>query len=90
MKALLTLLILLQASTIWTDLLGSVRSALVGQRRIRNAISWARQQSQLGPAALVIACGVDDSLVDINRKLTQWLTAKGVRHIALETPGAHT
>ena len=39
---------------------------------------------------LWIACGVDDSLIDINRKLMQWLTSKGVQHTPVETPGAHT
>jgi enterochelin esterase family protein len=43
-----------------------------------------------GLRLLWIACGVDDSLIDINRKLTQWLTTKGVQHTTLETPGAHT
>jgi enterochelin esterase family protein len=39
---------------------------------------------------LWIACGVDDSLIDINRRLMQWLTSKGVQHTQVETPGAHT
>jgi enterochelin esterase family protein len=39
---------------------------------------------------LWIACGTDDRLIDLNRKLRAWLTSKGVKHEAVETPGAHT
>jgi enterochelin esterase family protein len=39
---------------------------------------------------LWIACGTDDGLIDINRKLHAWLEAKGVKHTMTETPGAHT
>jgi enterochelin esterase family protein len=39
---------------------------------------------------LWIACGMDDFLIDMNRKLREWLTSKGVRHTGVETPGAHT
>lgn len=39
---------------------------------------------------LWIACGTEDRLIDINRKIRAWLTSKGVRHTGLETPGAHT
>jgi enterochelin esterase-like enzyme len=39
---------------------------------------------------LWIACGTEDRLIESNRKLRQWLAAKGVRHEAIETPGAHT
>ena len=39
---------------------------------------------------LWIACGTDDSLIDINRKLRAWLTTKSVKHADIETPGAHT
>jgi enterochelin esterase-like enzyme len=46
----------------------------------------ANQQLRL----LWIACGVDDHLIDLNRKLRAWLEAKGVRKIDVETPGAHT
>jgi len=37
-----------------------------------------------------IACGVDDRLIDLNRKLRAWLEAKGIRKVDVETPGAHT
>jgi enterochelin esterase-like enzyme len=46
----------------------------------------ANQQLKL----LWIACGVDDRLIDLNRKLRAWLEAKGVRKVDVETPGAHT
>ncbi len=39
---------------------------------------------------LWIACGTDDTLIAANRQLREWLTAKGVRHAGVETPGAHT
>lgn len=39
---------------------------------------------------LWIACGTEDSLIEVNRKLRTWLTAKGVQHTDIETPGAHT
>ena len=39
---------------------------------------------------LWIACGTEDRLIDSNRKLRQWLAAKGVHHDAIDTPGAHT
>src|SRR3984893_11654474 len=39
---------------------------------------------------LWIACGTDDRLIDLNRKFRAWLAVKGVRHLDIETPGAHT
>jgi enterochelin esterase family protein len=39
---------------------------------------------------LWISCGTDDRLLDFNRKVRTWLTAKGVKHVDLETPGSHT
>jgi enterochelin esterase family protein len=39
---------------------------------------------------LWIACGTEDRLIEVNRKLRAWLTAKDVKHTAVETPGAHT
>jgi len=39
---------------------------------------------------LWIACGTDDHLIEINRTLRAWLGSKGVRHMDIETPGAHT
>jgi enterochelin esterase-like enzyme len=39
---------------------------------------------------LWIACGTDDHLIDVNRRLRQWLTTKAVKHTDIETPGAHT
>jgi enterochelin esterase family protein len=39
---------------------------------------------------LWIACGTEDRLIEVNRKLRTWLTAKDVKHTAVETPGAHT
>src|SRR4029077_5682288 len=48
--------------------------------------SKANQQLRL----LWIACGTDDRLIDINRKLRTWLASKGMQHTDIETPGAHT
>jgi enterochelin esterase family protein len=48
--------------------------------------SGANEQLRL----LWIACGTEDRLIDSNRKLKEWLTAKGIRHTSIETPGAHT
>ena len=39
---------------------------------------------------LWIACGTDDRLIDINRKFRDWLTSKDIKHVDIETPGAHT
>jgi enterochelin esterase-like enzyme len=39
---------------------------------------------------LWIACGTDDRLITPNRKFRAWLTAKGIRHTDIETPGMHT
>jgi enterochelin esterase-like enzyme len=39
---------------------------------------------------LWIACGTDDRLIEINRSLRTWLASKGVQHVDIETPGAHT
>ena len=39
---------------------------------------------------LWIACGVDDRLIELNRKLRAWLETKGVRKVDIETPGMHT
>jgi enterochelin esterase-like enzyme len=39
---------------------------------------------------LWIACGRDDFLIDMNRKLREWLKSKDVRATELETAGAHS
>jgi enterochelin esterase family protein len=39
---------------------------------------------------LWIACGTDDHLIEINRTLRAWLASKGIHHVDVETPGAHT
>ena len=39
---------------------------------------------------LWVACGTEDRLIEGNRKLMAWLETKGIRHTAVETPGAHT
>ena len=39
---------------------------------------------------LRIACGTEDRMIDPNRRLRAWLAAQGVRHEAVDTPGAHT
>jgi enterochelin esterase-like enzyme len=46
----------------------------------------ANQQLRL----LWIACGVDDRLIELNRKLRSWMDAKGIRKVDIETPGMHT
>jgi len=46
----------------------------------------ANQQLRL----LWIACGTEDGLITVNRKLRDWLKAKGVQHADIETPGKHT
>ena len=38
---------------------------------------------------LWIACGTDDRLIDLNRKLRTWLESKGVHSTPIETPGGH-
>jgi enterochelin esterase-like enzyme len=39
---------------------------------------------------LWIACGTEDPLIEANRKFREWLTSKGVKFTAIETPGMHT
>jgi enterochelin esterase family protein len=39
---------------------------------------------------LWVACGTDDFLIGSNRKFREWLKTKGVNHVDIETPGAHT
>jgi enterochelin esterase family protein len=39
---------------------------------------------------LWVACGMEDRLIDINRKLRGWLASKNIKHVDVETPGAHT
>jgi enterochelin esterase-like enzyme len=48
----------------------------------------AKANSQL--RLLWIACGTEDRLIEINRRLRGWLDSKGVHHTDLETPGMHT
>src|SRR5258707_13448922 len=46
----------------------------------------ANQQLRL----LWIACGTEDHLITVNRNLRGWVTARGVKHADIETPGMHT
>lgn len=39
---------------------------------------------------LWVACGTDDGLLGINRDFEKWMTAEGIEHTAIETPGNHT
>ena len=39
---------------------------------------------------LWIACGKDDGLLGANRKLSEWLDSKNVKHTWVESPGAHS
>jgi len=39
---------------------------------------------------LWIACGTDDHLIDLNRNFRAWLASNNIRHVDIETPGAHT
>jgi enterochelin esterase family protein len=39
---------------------------------------------------LWIACGVDDRLIDDNRKFKSWLKSQNITFTDIETPGAHT
>jgi enterochelin esterase-like enzyme len=39
---------------------------------------------------LWIACGTEDRLIGVNRKLREWLKNKGVKDTEIETPGSHT
>lgn len=39
---------------------------------------------------LWIACGTDDSLIEMNRKFREWLRSKDIRHSDIEKPGHHT
>jgi enterochelin esterase family protein len=37
-----------------------------------------------------IACGTEDRLIDLNRRMIGWIKEKGVRVTQIETPGMHT
>ena len=39
---------------------------------------------------LWIACGTEDRLIEINRKVRAWLATKNIKHVDIETPGYHT
>ena len=39
---------------------------------------------------LWIACGTEDHLIGANREFRAWLASKGIQHVDIETPGAHT
>jgi enterochelin esterase-like enzyme len=39
---------------------------------------------------LWIACGTEDSLIELNRKFRAWLASKNIKHVDIETPGYHT
>ena len=39
---------------------------------------------------LWIACGKEDHLIDLNRKLNSWLDSKDIKHTQVETAGSHT
>jgi len=39
---------------------------------------------------LWIACGTEDRLIETNRAIRRWLTAKQIRHTPVETSGGHT
>jgi enterochelin esterase family protein len=41
-------------------------------------------------SAIWIACGVDDRLIAVNRKFSEWLKEKKVQHNFVETPGSHS
>jgi enterochelin esterase-like enzyme len=47
-------------------------------------------KSAEGLHLLWVACGTDDRLIEINRKFRAWLAAKNIKHMDVETPGAHT
>jgi enterochelin esterase family protein len=42
------------------------------------------------PRLLWIACGTDDHLIEINRKIRSWLASKSIPHVDIETSGRHT
>jgi enterochelin esterase family protein len=47
-------------------------------------------KSAEGLHLLWVACGTDDHLIEINRKFRAWLASKNIKHVDIETPGAHT
>jgi enterochelin esterase-like enzyme len=48
----------------------------------------AKSNSQI--KLLMIACGTEDHLIELNRKLKAWLKTKDVKFEDVETPGMHT
>jgi enterochelin esterase family protein len=45
--------------------------------------------SQMKPKVLWVACGTDDDLISINRKIVAWLKDGGLTVTQIETPGRH-
>ncbi len=73
------------------EVLPRVESAyLVNKDKLDNDFPRLNAKANDELKLLWIACGVDDRLIELNRKLRAWLEAKGVRKVDIETPGAHT
>ncbi|MCC3152446.1 alpha/beta hydrolase family protein [Hymenobacter sp. BT770] len=77
-----------QRVKLWAPILGS--EADNPERFAANSVMGLVDQIQRNKLPLIIDCGVDDGLIDINRELHRRLVYNHTPHDYTERPGAHT
>ena len=77
-----------QRAKIWAPILGSETDN--PERFAANSVLSLVDQLQLNKLPLIIDCGVDDGLIDINREVHRRLLYNHTPHDYTERPGAHT
>lgn len=77
-----------QRARLWVPILGSETAN--PERFAANSVLGLLPQLQRNGLPLIIDCGVDDGLIDINRELHRRLVYAHVAHDYTERPGAHT
>jgi len=63
---------------------------LVGSDKDPKALVAQLVEKNIKPPAMYIACGTEDFLIESNRSYHKLLEEKGVDHVYVEGPGAHT
>ena len=77
-----------QRAKLWTPILGSETDN--PERFAANSVISLLPQLHRNGLPLIIDCGVDDGLIDINRELHRRLVYNHTPHDYTERPGAHT
>jgi putative tributyrin esterase len=77
-----------QRAKLWAPILGSETDN--PERFAANSVISLLPQMQRNGLPLIIDCGVDDGLIDINRELHRRLVYAHTPHDYTERPGAHT